>query len=116
MATTTEKPTTNKRDSASFSKKESIVKMVVVVGQITTKKKLKITYQIFGRLFFLSYICPIKQYNNMEQLFNECARRDLQMMLNLISPKHTEILVGLKTITIEGITMPEFTPMQICKN
>jgi hypothetical protein len=52
----------------------------------------------------------------MEQLFNECARRDLQMMLNLIAPKHTEILVGVKTITIEGITMPEFTPIQVCKN
>jgi hypothetical protein len=77
---------------------------------------MKITYQIFGRLFFLPYICSIKQYNNMEQLFNECTRRDLQMMLNLIAPKHIEILVGIKTITIEGITIPEFTPFEICKN
>ena len=52
----------------------------------------------------------------MEQLFNECARRDLQMMLQAIAPKHTEILVGVKMINIEGITIPEFTPFEICKN
>jgi hypothetical protein len=38
------------------------------------------------------------------------------MMLNLIAPKHIEILVGIKTNTIEGITIPEFTPFEICKN
>jgi hypothetical protein len=52
----------------------------------------------------------------MKNLFIECARRDLQMMLNAIAPKHTEILVGVKTINIEGENVPEFMPMQFCKN
>ena len=52
----------------------------------------------------------------MEQLLNECARRDLQKMLNETAPKHIEVLVGLKTITIEDITMPLFIPTEICKN
>jgi hypothetical protein len=52
----------------------------------------------------------------MKNLFIECARRDLQMMLNAITPKHTEILVGVKTINIEGENVPEFMPMQVCKN
>jgi hypothetical protein len=52
----------------------------------------------------------------MEQLLIECARRDIQMMLNAIAPKHIEILVGVKTINIEGVKMPMFEPMEICKN
>lgn len=52
----------------------------------------------------------------MEKLLNECARRDLQIMFNVTAPKHIEILVGLKIITIEGIRMPLFIPMEICKN
>jgi hypothetical protein len=67
--------------------------------------------------YFLLYICPINKINNdMKNLFIECARRDLQMMLNAIAPKHTEILVGVKTINIEGENVPEFMPMQVCKN
>jgi hypothetical protein len=71
----------------------------------------------FGSLKKLPYLCPNNQINNdMKNLFIECARRDLQMMLNAITPKHTEILVGVKTINIEGENVPEFMPMQVCKN
>ena len=52
----------------------------------------------------------------MEQLLIECARRDIQMMLNEIAPNHIEVLVGLKMVTIEGVKMPMFEPMEICKN
>jgi hypothetical protein len=78
---------------------------------------MKINPQKFGGVIFLLYICPINKINNdMKNLFIECARRDLQMMLNAIAPKHTEILVGVKTINIEGENVPEFMPMQVCKN
>ncbi len=78
---------------------------------------MKIILSKFGRIIFLLYICPINQINTtMKNLFIESARRDLQMMLNAIAPKHTEILVGVKTINVEGENIPEFVPMQFCKN
>jgi hypothetical protein len=68
----------------------------------------------WGYFFVLSLSYQIN--TTMKNLFIECARRDLQMMLNAIAPKHTEILVGVKTINVEGENVPEFIPMQVCKN
>ena len=52
----------------------------------------------------------------MEQLLIEAARRDIQMMLNETTPSHIEVLVSMRKINIEGLEMPFFNPMEICKN
>lgn len=78
---------------------------------------MKIILSKFGRIIFLLYICPINQINNnMKNLFIEAARRDIQMMLNAMTENHVEVLVAVKKINIEGLEMPFFNPMEICKN
>jgi hypothetical protein len=38
------------------------------------------------------------------------------MKLNEIAPNHIEVLVSVKTITIKGVKIPVFTPIDFCKN
>lgn len=52
----------------------------------------------------------------MENLLNECTRRDIQRKLNSKAPKHVEVLVICETVKVVDITVPFFTPMEFCKN